>query len=105
MTGTRTAMEEKKKIELRPIESNDPDTVRIYTLTKEACDRLNSYYLDFVETIRILQENRDRALREGDSAKAAEIQESITFVQAKIHEVADSMRTIADEMDSLVELK
>jgi uncharacterized protein Smg (DUF494 family) len=69
-------MEEKKKIELRPIRSSDPDTMRIYSLTKEACDRLNSYYLDFLETIRILQENRDHALGAGDSAKADEIQES-----------------------------
>ncbi len=98
-------MEDKRKIELRPIQSSDPDTMRIYSLTREACDRLNSYYFDFVETIRILQENRDHALSEGNSAKANEIQESIKFVQAKIHEVADSMRMIADEMEALVELK
>ncbi|HPB83293.1 MAG TPA: hypothetical protein PK200_14740 [Spirochaetota bacterium] len=92
-------------IELKPIDNDNEETVRIYNLTKESCERLNNYLLDFVETIQILTERKNKLAAGGDFTAVNEVDESIAFVESKISEVTDSMKRIAEWMPALVELK
>jgi hypothetical protein len=97
-------MSHKLQLQLRPLERSSSDTQRIYESTKEACERLNSYYLDFFETIEILKEKRNKARVKNDAATIRETTESIQFVEGKIEEVSQTMRTIAEENSFIVTL-
>lgn len=92
-------------IELKPINTDSDETARIYDLTRESCERLNNYLLDFIETIQILTERKSKLSNGGDSGAAGEIDDSIAFVESKITEVTDSMKKIVEWMPALVELK
>jgi len=92
-------------IELKPIDTDSEETARIFDLTKESCERLNSYLLDFIETIQILSERKNKLAAGGDAAAVTEVDDSITFVESKIAEVTESMKKIAEWMPALVELK
>lgn len=93
-------MRPKYELKLKPINSTNEDNLRIYNMLKNSCDGLNSYLADFYETIEILKEKKDKP-----SAEPAEIEASINFVLSKIDEVTESMKNIASEMHTLIELK
>ncbi|MBN1533098.1 MAG: hypothetical protein JXA20_10585 [Spirochaetes bacterium] len=97
-------MDTRKRIELKPLVRHDPETLRIFNLTREACGRLNSYLMDFFETVKILKEKREAALSADDRDKVREIDESILFVETTISQVTESMEQIARDMPEYVEL-
>ncbi len=97
-------MSQKLQLQLRPLEGASADTRRIYDSTREACERLNNYYLDFFETIAILTEKRNKARVKNDAATIRETAESIQFVEGKIDEVSRAMRIIAEENSFIVTL-
>ncbi len=93
-------MRQKYELKLKPIDTANADNLRIYEMLKKSCDGLNSYLADFFETIEILREKKDKT-----SSEQMETESSIEFVLAKIDEVTSSMKTIAEDMPSLIELK
>jgi hypothetical protein len=97
-------MDTRKKIELKPLVKHDPETLRIFNLTREACGRLNSYLMDFFETVKILREKRGAALSAGHQDQVREIDESILFVETTIAEVTGSIEQIARDMPDYVEI-
>lgn len=93
-------MNGKYMLELKPVISSNPETNRIYEITKDTCNRFNIYLADFFETVSILSEKKGRPGQD-----IQEIEESITYVRKKIDELLFSMENIAKEMPSLVILK
>ena len=92
-------MRQKYELQLKPINSSNIDNLRIYDMLKKSCDGLNSYLADFHETVAILEEKK---LKSGSDVN--EINDSIEFVQLKINEVTSSMKSIVNDMPSLIEL-
>lgn len=90
-------MRKKYELKLKPMESTNSDNLRIYEMLKNSCDGLNNYLADFFETIEILKEKA--------GPENTEVEESIQFVLAKIDEVTSSMKNIAEDMPSLIELR
>jgi len=68
-------------------------------MLKSSCEGLNNYLADFYETIDILKEKKEKS-----DAEPAEIDASIKFVLAKIDDVTSSMKNIAQDMHTLIEL-
>jgi len=93
-------MKQKYELRLKPISTSNSDNLRIYEMLKNSCEGLNSYLADFFETVEILKEKKDKP-----SSENKEIDASIEFVLAKIDEVTSSMKSIAQEMHTLIELK
>ena len=102
-------MTEKKypkiKLELKPLETESPESVRIYEIAREATEHLNSYLFDFIETIQILKENKNEFMENKEKKKAKEIDEHLQYIENKIATVVESMHKIADEMAFLVDIK
>lgn len=97
---TGVAMRQKYELKLKPIDTTNSDNLRIYGMLEKSCEGLNNYLADFFETIEILKEKKEKP-----SVEQTEIDSSIEFVLAKIDEVTSSMKTIAEDMPSLIELK
>ena len=89
----------KKILRLKSCSMQGDSTSRIYQLTKETCDRFNSYYLDFVESVAILNEKYEEG---ADNEK--ELKEQIRYMKNKIDELLVFMKNISDEMGEFVEL-
>lgn len=96
---------ERMSLELKPLTSDDGDSVRIYRITEDACGKLNNYLLDFYGSISILRENLERFSNTGNREKALETLESIRSVIDRIREVTDSMEKINQDMPFLVEIR
>jgi len=92
-------MRQKYELKLKPINSTNPDNLRIYELLQKSCEGLNSYLADFFETVAILEEKKIKS-----GSDNSEIDESIEFVLTKIDEVTSSMKCIVNDMPSLIEL-
>ena len=92
-------MRQKYELKLKPINSNNPDNMRIYEMLEKSCEGLNSYLADFFETVAILEEKKFKSGYDSN-----EIDESIEFVLTKIDEVTLSMKCIVNDMPSLIEL-
>jgi len=93
-------MRQKYQLTLKPINTSNSDNLRIYDMLKNSCEGLNNYLADFFETIEILNEKKEKS-----PSERKEAEESIEFVLAKIDAVTESMKIIAEEMPSLIELK
>jgi hypothetical protein len=93
-------MKQKYELKLKPINTSNEDNLRIYNILKNSCEGLNNYLADFYETIEILKEKKERP-----SVESSEVDASIEFVLSKIDEVTESMKNIAQEMHTLIELK
>ena len=93
-------MKQKYGLKLKPFSSTNSDSSRIYRMLENSCEGLNSYLADFFETIEILKEKKEK-----HPSETAEIDESIEFILVKIGQVTASMKSIAEEMPALVELK
>lgn len=94
----------KKKLVLKQHDSSREATKKIYDLTRETCENFNSYYLDFFESLAILEEKRDKAEQEGKTKKRDEIDENIGYMQGKIEELSTFMADISQKMSQFVEL-
>lgn len=92
----------KKTLQLREIEPKSESMKRIYEMSKDTCESFNSYYLDFFESVAILEENKDK---ENDSVKINEIEESIKYMHNKIEELSGFMDNLSRQMPDLIELK
>lgn len=92
-------MRQKYELKLKPINTSNSDNLRIYGMLKDSCEGLNNYLADFHETIEILKEKKDKS-----AADPAEVEASIDFVLTKIDEVTESMKNIAQDMHTLIEL-
>jgi hypothetical protein len=92
-------LKQKYELKLKPINTSNSDNLRIYGILKNSCEGLNNYLADFYETIEILKEKKEKS-----AAEPAEVEASIEFVLKKIDDVTLSMRTIAQDMHSLIEL-
>lgn len=98
-------MSKKPRIELKTLPANSEDTLRILQNTKNSIENLNLYVDDFIETMNILNEKHEKALKSGDKKEAEEIKTNIIHIYGKIEEVAQSMKQIAGEMSSFVDFK
>lgn len=92
-------MRQKYELKLKPINSNNPDNLRIYEMLNKSCEALNSYLADFFETVAILNEQKTQS-----GPDNSDTDESIEFVLTKIDEVTASMKSIVNDMPSLIEL-
>ena len=92
-------MRKKYELKLKPINSDNPDNLRIYDILTKSCDGLNNYLADFFETVAILEEKKLKPYSDNN-----DIDESIEFVLTKIDEVTSSMKSIVNDMPSLIEL-
>lgn len=86
------------RLKMKYVESDNPETVRIFNMVNDACDRFNIYLMDFFETLEILEEKKQRG--KGDD----ETERSIDSVKSRIEEVTAAMKDIAATMPSIVEL-
>ncbi len=87
----------KYRLILKPIDSDNAETIRIYNNLRESCERLNIYLADFFETVEILNEKKNSGV---DFPGGAEL--NIEFVNGRINEVIKSMEDISQSMNSLV---
>ena len=85
-------------LKMKYVESDNTETVRIFNMVNDACERFNIYLMDFFETLEILEEKK----RNGKSDD--ETDRSIESVKSKIDEVTAAMKEIAATMPSIVEL-
>lgn len=89
----------RKILSLKECTMQSDSTSRIYQITKETCDRFNSYYLDFVESVAILNEKYEEGATNGK-----ELKEQIEYMKKKIDELIGFMKEISREMGDFVEL-
>jgi predicted ribosome quality control (RQC) complex YloA/Tae2 family protein len=92
----------KPRLNLKPMDTSDESTARIYSMVDETVRSFNIYVADFFESIAILEEELGRAGK--GSAQRSEIEGKIAYMRGRIEELSDSMKKIAEEMHSLVEL-
>ena len=93
-------MRQKYELKLKPINTSNSDNLRIFEMLNKSCEGLNNYLADFFETIQILKETKDKP-----DSDHKEVEQSIEFVLTKIDEVTASMKSIAQEMHTLIERK
>lgn len=85
-------------LKMRYVDSENPETVRIFNMVNDACERFNIYLMDFFETLEILEEKKMSGKSDDETEK------SIESVRSRIEEVTAAMKDIAATMPSLVEL-
>jgi len=85
-------------LKMKYVDSDNPETVRIYNMVNDACDRFNIYLMDFFETLDILEEKKRNGKSDDETDK------SIESVKSRIEEVTAAMKDIASTMPSIVEL-
>lgn len=90
----------KPRLSLKPLDTDNASTVRIYSMVRETVDSFNIYVADFYETVGILEEELVSATK----GCSAEIEDRIAYMRRRIDELSDAMRSIAEQMDGLVEL-
>ena len=90
------------RLNLKPLDTDNESTARIYSMVRETVDSFNIYVADFFESVAILEEQLASAKREGGDP--AVIEEKIEYMRRRIEELLASMNGIAEEMHSLVEL-
>jgi hypothetical protein len=94
-----------KVLELKKIDTENPDTIRILEQTAEACDLLNNYLLDFRETVMILSEKYKASMEKGDSRSAKEADVNMKYAMNRVKEVISTMEALAADMPFLVDIK
>lgn len=93
---------QKPALEIKPVVTDDPDSLRIYELAMNSVKNLNNYIADFFESINIMMENREILLKKGDITKAEEMLSGMDYIEKKIEEVSRSMEAISETMPELV---
>ena len=92
-------MNTKYRLEIKPVDSENPETLRIYNMVNDACERFNIYVMDFFETLNILEEKKQNGKSDDETEK------SIQSVVSRIEEVTSAMKEIAASMSAIAELK
>ncbi len=92
-------MKPEYRLKMKYVESDNTETVRIFNMVNDACDRFNIYLMDFFETLSILQEKKQSGKSDDETEK------SIDSVKSRIEEVTAAMKDIAATMPSIVELE
>ena len=90
----------KPHLSLKPLDTENESTARIYSMVRETVDSFNIYVADFFESVAILEEELAAARKDS----SAEIEEKIAYMRRRIAELSDAMKAIAEQMDGLVEL-
>ena len=88
------------RLNLKPLDTDNESTARIYSMVRETVDSFNIYVADFFESVAIIEEELASAQKGG----GAEIEEKIAYMRRRIAELSDAMKAIAEQMDGLVEL-
>ncbi len=98
-------MKNQTRLKLKPLEKADPDSLRIYDITRKTIEDFNGYVADFHETIRILRENQAKpeVMRDGEQTRV--IDGDIRYIEDKIEELSRAMQKIAEDMSFLVEVE
>ena len=86
------------RLKMKYVESDNPETVRIFNMVNDACERFNIYLMDFFETLSILEEKKLKGKSDDETER------SIESVKSRIEEVTAAMKDIAVTMPSIVEL-
>lgn len=86
------------RLKMKYVESDNPETVRIFNMVNDACERFNIYLMDFFETMSILEEKKQNGKSDDETDR------SIESVKSRIEEVTAAMKDIAATMPSVVEL-
>ena len=92
-------MNTKYRLEIKPVDSENPETLRIYNMVNDACERFNIYVMDFFETLNILEEKKQIGKSDDETEK------SIQSVVSRIEDVTAAMKEIAASMSAIAELK
>ncbi len=87
------------RLKMKYIESDNTETVRIFNMVNDACERFNIYLMDFFETLEILEEKKQIGKSDDETDK------SIESVKSRIEEMIKAMEDIAATMPSIVELE
>jgi len=87
------------RLVMKHVESDNPETVRIFNMVSEACERFNIYLMDFFETLEILEEKKMSGRSDDETDR------SIESVKSRIEEVTAAMKDIASTMSSIVDLR
>lgn len=87
------------RLKMKYVDSDNPETVRIFNMVNDACERFNIYLMDFFETLEILEEKKRNGKSDDETDK------SIESVRSRVEEVTAAMKDIAATMPSLVEFK
>jgi hypothetical protein len=90
----------KKHLKLISLSEGSSDTMRLYSHTKESCEKLNNYYDDFLESYSILSEKKEKG-----NKKESEVDESLLFMESQIQNISRAMEVMAEEMGDLVVLE
>ena len=54
----RNKMKPAYRLKMKYVDSDNTETVRIYNMVNDACERFNIYLMDFFETLDILEEKK-----------------------------------------------
>jgi hypothetical protein len=92
------------RLVLKKIDVKNEKTERLYSLVSETVQSFNVYVADFYESVAILEEQYDAAVKAGNTASAREADEKISYMKERIEQLNASMKSISEEMHSLVEL-
>ncbi|MDH5721432.1 MAG: hypothetical protein OEZ13_12570 [Spirochaetia bacterium] len=99
-------MNKKPRIQLKPISTENPYTLKIYESVKRSIEDLHIYIDDFLETKSILKENLEKFSKEkANEEKSKEVESHLSEIETKIEEVTDMMQKIADEMPLFVKFE
>jgi len=92
-------------LELKDFSISDPETERIYNITREAIERFNAYVEDFFQTRYIITEQIEALNHLNDREKLEEHTESLEQVVMRIDEIRTAMEELALQMGSFVNLR
>jgi len=86
---------------IRPFETRDNETKRIYEYAARTVESFNAYTSDFVESISITNEK----IGDTDQNSEKELRERVCYLNTRINELVSSMKRIAEQMPGLVEYR
>ena len=86
---------------IRPFETRDSETKRIYEYAARTVESFNAYTSDFIESITITNEKIGNAGHNDEG----ELRERIGYLDTRIKELVFSMKRIAEQMPNLVEYR
>ena len=86
---------------IRPFETRNSETRRIYEYAARTVESFNAYTSDFIESISITNEKIGNTGRNNEG----ELRDRIFYLNTRIDELVSSMKRIAEQMPGLVEYR
>lgn len=86
---------------IRPFETKDSETKRIFDYAARTVEGFNAYTSDFIESIAITNEKMGHTGHDSER----ELRDRICYLNTRISELVSSMKSIAEQMPGLVEYR